>query len=176
MAAPQQRSHLVVLFQPCWEDSVLGQADILVLLHGLIHAVHAQVLQVDPVCKTLHADTHNQRQSLSLTPCTYREISMQAVWAAGCWMLNACLAGIKNGSVACASAQIAIDCLFHFSRCAAFAFAVSNRQSGVAGNHHPRGAKATLRTMETSNALCVTCTQGLAIYLLPCVLTKAEHE
>ena len=64
------------------------------------------------------------------------------------------LAAIQDGPVASASAKVAIKGLLHLHWRALFSFALRNGESRMAGNNHPRGAKAALGAVETSNALC----------------------
>ena len=62
-------AHLIVVPEPSWEYSVFGEADILVLLHLLVHAVHAQVLQIHPCCQALQPDPNQTTQTTSTMTC-----------------------------------------------------------------------------------------------------------
>ena len=63
-------AHLVVISEPSREYSVFREADILVLLHLLVHAVHAQVLQVHPCCQALQPYPNQTTQTTSTMICT----------------------------------------------------------------------------------------------------------
>ncbi len=63
-------AHLVVISEPSWEYSVFREADILVLFHLLVHAVHAQVLQVHPCCQALQPHPNQTTQTTSTMTCT----------------------------------------------------------------------------------------------------------
>ena len=63
-------AHLIVILEPSWEYSVFAEADILVLLHHLVHAVHAQVLQVHPCCQALQPHPNQSTQNTSTMTCT----------------------------------------------------------------------------------------------------------
>ena len=62
-------AYLIVIPEPSWEYSVFGETDILVLLHLLVHAVHAQVLQVHPCCQALQPDPNQTTQTISTMTC-----------------------------------------------------------------------------------------------------------
>lgn len=48
-----ERIYLVVIPKPCREYSVLRQANILVLLHGLVQTMHPEIFQIHSIQKTL---------------------------------------------------------------------------------------------------------------------------
>ena len=146
-----RRGHLVVVLEPCREYSVLGQADVFVLLHCLVQTVHPQIFQVNSIQKTLQV-TIVQFASKQLMD----ELgpSIGACKSKYQWVTRDYLASIKDWSVACASAKVSIKSLLHLCRGACLTLAVCNRKGSVAGNNHSRSAEATLRAMKASNAFC----------------------
>ncbi len=110
-------AHLMVIPEPSWEYSVFGEADILVLLHLLVHAVHAQVLQVHPCCQALQPDPNQTMQTTSTMTrikliFTLHEIdTWQQMFSV--IRTTAYLASVKNRPVSCASAEIAIEGLLN---------------------------------------------------------------
>ena len=112
-------AHLIVIPEPSWEYGVHGQADILVLLHLLVHAVHAQVLQIHPCCQALQPDPNQTTQTTSTLTCTDSKIRFTPhetdTWQQmfSVTRTTAYLASVKNRPVSCASAEIAIKGLLH---------------------------------------------------------------